>query len=89
MKHDELTGCASAATNLIMQTGYGNERRSGHPGFGMAVLVGGALALAGCVTVNAPDKPIVIELNINIKHELIVELAQDAEKTMEEHKDIF
>ncbi|PLK24484.1 YnbE family lipoprotein [Novosphingobium sp. TH158] len=46
-------------------------------------------ALSGCVSVNAPDKPIVIELNINIKHELIVQLAQDAARTMDQHKDIF
>ena len=54
-----------------------------------SVLLGGVITLSACVSVNAPDKPIVIELNINIKHELVVQLSQAAEKTMNEHKDIF
>ncbi|MBX9884754.1 MAG: YnbE family lipoprotein, partial [Novosphingobium sp.] len=36
-----------------------------------AVLVAGSMATAGCITVKAPDKPIVIELNINIKQEVV------------------
>lgn len=89
MKLDELTGRVPAATRLPMQTGCEGKRRSGRSGFGVAVLMGCTMALGGCVTVNAPDKAIVIELNINIKHDIIVELAQHAEKTMDEHKDIF
>ena len=49
----------------------------------------GAMALSGCISVNAPDKPIVIELNINIKQEVIYRLAADAENTIEENSDIF
>lgn len=48
-----------------------------------------ALALAGCVTVEAPDKPIVIELNVNIRQEVIYRLAADAKTTVEENEDIF
>lgn len=48
-----------------------------------------ALALSGCVTVKAPEKPIVIELNVNIRQEVIYRLAQDADKTIEQNKDIF
>jgi hypothetical protein len=51
--------------------------------------MGGAIALGGCVSVNAPDKPIVIELNINIKQEVIYRLAADAGNTIEQNKDIF
>ena len=47
------------------------------------------LALGGCVTVQAPDKPIVIELNVNIRQEVIYRLAADAKNTIEENKDIF
>jgi hypothetical protein len=54
-----------------------------------AVLVAGALALSGCVSVTAPDKPIVIELNINIKQEVIYRLAADAANTVESNTDIF
>ncbi|MDE8651563.1 YnbE family lipoprotein [Novosphingobium sp. H3SJ31-1] len=47
------------------------------------------MMLSGCISVNAPDKPIVIELNINIKQEVIYRLADDASKTIESHGDIF
>lgn len=53
------------------------------------MLAGGALALGGCVSVNAPDKPIVIELNINIKQEVIYRLAADAGNTITDNPDIF
>lgn len=45
--------------------------------------------LCGCVTVQAPDKPIVIELNVNIRQEVIYRLAADAKNTVEENQDIF
>ena len=48
-----------------------------------------ALATGGCVTVEAPDKPIVIELNVNIRQEVIYRLAADARNTVEENEDIF
>lgn len=53
---------------------------------GCAILVAG---LAGCVNIAAPDKPIVIELNINIRQEVIYRLAADAANTVEENADIF
>ena len=55
---------------------------------GAMVVLGSSLA-AGCVTVKAPDKPIVIELNINIKQEVIYKLSADAGNTIESNKDIF
>ncbi|WP_067732782.1 YnbE family lipoprotein [Novosphingobium naphthalenivorans] len=45
--------------------------------------------LGGCVNVSAPDKPIVIELNINIRQEVVYRLDAQAAKTIEENKDIF
>lgn len=52
--------------------------------------IGLAMGLvAGCVTVNAPEEPIVIELNINIRQEVIYRLADDANETIEENADIF
>ena len=54
-----------------------------------AMLVASAMALTGCISVSAPDKPIVIELNINIKQEVIYRLAADAADTIEENPDIF
>ena len=52
----------------------------------MAVM---ASMLSGCISVTAPDKPIVIELNINIKQEVIYRLADDAQKTIETTPGIF
>ncbi len=45
--------------------------------------------LAGCINVTAPAEPIVIELNINIRQEVIYRLAEDAGNTIEENADIF
>jgi len=53
----------------------------------MLALVSGAVA--GCVTVNAPNDAIVIELNINITQEVIYRLAADAGNTIDENADIF
>ena len=52
-------------------------------------LMTGSLAVGGCISVNAPDKPIVIELNINIKQEVIYRLSADAANTIEQNKEIF
>ena len=59
---------------------------------GMKRMVAGSLAsvtLAGCITVNAPEEPIVIELNVNIRQEVIYRLAEDAGNTIEENPGIF
>jgi hypothetical protein len=48
-----------------------------------------AMLLAGCITVNAPEDPIVIELNINIKQEVIYRLAEDAGSAIEQNQEIF
>ena len=53
------------------------------------MLVAGATALSGCISISAPDKPIVIELNINIKQEVVYRLAADAADTIETHPEIF
>ncbi|WP_318245583.1 YnbE family lipoprotein [Qipengyuania gaetbuli] len=45
--------------------------------------------LAGCITLEAPTEPIVIELNVNIRQEVIYRLAEDAGNTIEENADIF
>lgn len=45
--------------------------------------------LAGCINIAAPDAPIVIELNINIRQEVIYRLAEDAANTIDENADIF
>ena len=62
---------------------------------GLGAAIGGVMAMsgagmmAGCVQVNAPSEPIVIELNINITQEVIYRLAEDAGNTIDENADIF
>jgi len=52
---------------------------------GALVLIGGIM-LAGCtqheVKLQAPDKPIEINLNINIDHRVKVEIERDLDKAM-------
>ena len=55
---------------------------------GMMVVLGSALA-GGCISVNAPNEPIVIELNINISQEVIYKLAGDVQQNIEENPEIF
>ncbi|MFN4239568.1 MAG: YnbE family lipoprotein [Erythrobacter cryptus] len=43
----------------------------------------------GCINIAAPSEPIVIELNINIRQEVIYRLAEDAANTIEENAEIF
>lgn len=57
-----------------------------------AMMAGAAMfsaTLGGCINIAAPDEPIVIELNINIRQEVIYRLAQDAANTIDENADIF
>jgi len=53
---------------------------------GAAIL---SVSAGGCINIAAPDEPIVIELNINIRQEVIFRLAEDAANTIEENADIF
>lgn len=85
MRKVELTRSANPATNGGMGT-HGFQFRLRHL---LVLPLLGALALGGCISVKAPDKPIVIELNINIKQEVVYRLAQDANATIESNPDIF
>ena len=49
----------------------------------------GTMGLGGCVQVSAPDKPIEINLNINIKQEILYKLDGDAKKLIEQNSGIF
>ena len=48
-----------------------------------------AVPLASCVTVNAPDKPIEINLNVDIRQEVLVRLQQDVEQLIRENPEAF
>lgn len=87
---NELTWRARFAKHLPMQDQQTGKRRPNASRVTvLAMLLGGATALSGCVSVKAPDKPIVIELNINIKQEVVYRLAADANKSIEARPDLF
>lgn len=46
-------------------------------------------ALTGCVQVTAPDKPIVINLNIAIRQEVLYRLDAASKKVIDENPGIF
>jgi len=54
-----------------------------------SVLVAGTVMLAGCVSVKAPDKPIEINLNINVKQEVVVSLQKDADDFISKNPELF
>ena len=54
-----------------------------------AIVLAAIPALSGCITVNAPTEPIVIELNIAITQEVIYRLAADVRENIEANPEIF
>jgi hypothetical protein len=53
---------------------------------GLALL---ALPLASCVTVETPDKPIEINLNVAISQEVLVRLQRDVEQLINQNPQAF
>jgi hypothetical protein len=45
--------------------------------------------LAGCVEVTAPERPIEINLNINIRQEVVVSLREDVRELIERNPGVF
>lgn len=54
----------------------------------LAMAIGG-LALGGCIQIDTPDKPIEINLNINIRQEVVYRIDGDVKKRIEQNSDIF
>jgi hypothetical protein len=57
-----------------------------------ALLLPALLAVAACtptVKVEAPDKPITINLNVKIEHEIRVKVDRELESLFEEDKGLF
>ena len=69
----------------ISKTG---TRRLAVGGRGLVIMIGGS-ALAACVQIDTPDKPIEINLNINIRQEVVYRLDGDAKKLIEQNSEIF
>ena len=47
------------------------------------------LPLGGCISVKTPEKPIEINLNVNIKQEVLVRLQRDVETLINQNPDAF
>lgn len=86
MREPKLTDICVAGTSL-QNEGRGHWMTRMRLKAGAALL--GAMALTGCINVSAPEEPIVIELNVNIRAEVLYRLAEDASNTIEENADIF
>lgn len=48
-----------------------------------------ALPLTGCITVKPPDRPIEVNLNIDITQEVLVRLQEDVQQILRENPDAF
>ncbi len=56
---------------------------------GILLLAPVLLGPAACVQVSAPDKPIEINLNINIRQEVVVRLQQDVKELINKNPGVF
>lgn len=55
----------------------------------LGLWLGGSLGCTPTVQVRAPDKPIVINLNVKIEHELRIKVDQELDQIFEDEQDIF
>jgi hypothetical protein len=73
--------------NRLTTDRNGAIRRVMKKGFFLLPLA--AVGLTGCVQVTAPDKPIVINLNIAIRQDVLVKLDAPSKKLVEENEEVF
>ena len=67
-----------------------NRRPTGHRMKTITLFaLAGASLLLGCVNVTAPDKPIVITLNINVTQSVVYRLDGDAKALIQAQPGIF
>jgi hypothetical protein len=52
-------------------------------------LIGVLIATSGCVSISAPDKPIEINLNINVTQQVVYRLDSQAKSLIEKNPGIF
>jgi len=45
--------------------------------------------LSACITVRPPDKPIEVNLNVNIRQEVLVRLQQDVQQMIQKNPQAF
>jgi len=74
--------------NLTREGRDASRKRMGNIGKALAV---GAVLLpfGGCVQVTAPERPIEINLNINIRQEVVVRLQEDVRELIQQNPGVF
>lgn len=55
----------------------------------LAVGITAVLPLTACITVRPPDKPIEVNLNVNIRQEVLVRLQQDVQQMIQKNPQAF
>ena len=74
---------------ILTQEGR-NASRTAMRMLGKFLVVGLApAALTGCVQVSAPERPIEINLNINIRQEVVVRLQEDVRELIQRNPGVF
>ncbi len=53
------------------------------------IAIGLAFGISGCIQVRAPEKPIEINLNVNIRQEVVVSLRDDVKKLDQQFPGVF
>ena len=53
------------------------------------LVVGASLLTPACVQLKAPDKPIEINLNVNIRQEVVVRLEKDVQDLIRKNPGVF
>ena len=74
--------------NLTREGCDASRKRMGSIGKIMAAAAA-ALSLGGCVQVTAPERPIEINLNINIRQEVVVSLRGDVRELIQQNPGVF
>jgi hypothetical protein len=59
------------------------------PAPGMIAAAAAMLLAGGCISVKAPDKPIEINLNVNIRQEVVVSLRKDVQDLDQQYPGVF
>lgn len=91
MKEPKLTPTGADATldQVHRRVGHGRGLGMNRIAARAGVMMAGFAVLGGCINIAAPDEPIVIQLDINIRAEVLYRLAEDASNTIDENADIF
>jgi len=74
--------------NLTREGRDASRKRMGSIGKILAAVMA-LLPLGGCVQVSAPERPIEINLNINIRQEVVVRLQEDVRELIQQNPGVF